>query len=466
MLKFLRLRLSNLKLSKKEILTLFIFVLLLFAGIIALTQEIDDVLPELNEEYYDDFSFDFGQEQEYEFPAWVKPARWFRSNAGGLALEELQSRFVALRSEYALVIDYLHHDELPEFLIDYFDDDYFAEIRILYKNGEQHRIQWIFRDENGTTRLNAVFTELKEPEEYEVINTEIPETEEINILDTSLEVEVTEEIVLLEEAVNITTEDNENETDETTEYYETAEYDIIITIRQNAGFIEIFDENTFLTAEYRFFEDGRINKTEYVYNQNYLISSVFLHKRNTDNEYKISYTDYYRYNRSSSLRFIERVFYSDTQIEPSRISFPGRIRETVNERFLIGERFNPYPDFFGDIFAHINSKIIFETDERGRIITQTFYDDNDEVIWIIRNSWLDDRIISTSKTEGDIELLAEFEYNSYGDRILERNSRNGMIERIVRTNDNIDIEELFFNNVVVLRAVWEDGRKISETRIR
>jgi len=40
------------------------------------------------------------------------------------------------------------------------------------------------------------------------------------------------------------------------------------------------------------------------------------------------------------------------------------------------------------------------------------------------------------------------------------------LERLVMTEDNKDIEQLYLNNVVILQAVWEDGRKISETRMR
>jgi hypothetical protein len=68
------------------------------------------------------------------------------------------------------------------------------------------------------------------------------------------------------------------------------------------------------------------------------------------------------------------------------------------------------------------------------------------------------------KTQNDTVLLAEFAYDSSGDRILERNFRNGILERLVRTEGKVDIEELYLNNVVVLITVWEDGVRISETR--
>jgi len=50
--------------------------------------------------------------------------------------------------------------------------------------------------------------------------------------------------------------------------------------------------------------------------------------------------------------------------------------------------------------------------------------------------------------------------------ISEKNLKNGVLERVVLIDGETEIEELYMNNAVVLRAVWEDGRKISETRVR
>jgi hypothetical protein len=61
--------------------------------------------------------------------------------------------------------------------------------------------------------------------------------------------------------------------------------------------------------------------------------------------------------------------------------------------------------------------------------------------------------------------VSEYEYDSNSNVILERNFRNGVLERVVRTEGNREIEELYLNNFIVLRAVYEDGRKISETRV-
>jgi antitoxin component YwqK of YwqJK toxin-antitoxin module len=126
---------------------------------------------------------------------------------------------------------------------------------------------------------------------------------------------------------------------------------------------------------------------------------------------------------------------------------------------------NAYPEFFGEISVQKDEKIVYVTDEKGSILSQTLYDEKDNIIWVITNKWSNDRIVSTSKKEGDTESSAEFDYDSDGNRITERNFKNGILERVVYTEGNTDIEELYFNNMIILRAVWENGRKISETRV-
>ena len=443
----------------KKIVPLVVIVFFLFAAIIGLTDEPKTSSPELKEaETSSDFPF--SSEFERKMPEWGSPAHWFRSNAGGLTIEEVPSRLTALRNEYALAIGFPHQDELPEYLLSYYDEEeHNIETRTLYKNGEQIRTQWLFRDKNGTTRLNAVFLEPEKPNVQEEIKQEEIKSDEIT------EEEIIEEETLAEEELGI-----DKEEEEIVEIAVSEKESKIVKEKHKTGFIEIFDKNMFLTREYRFFENGDVNKTDYVFSGGILISSKVSLSEDGGKEYKETYTDFYRYNRSSSLRAVERKFSRDGKISlsdaPLLITFPRRIGDAAKNGTFISERHNSYPDFFGDVPVHADSKIVFETDERSRVLSQTLYDEKADVVWVIRNTWQNNRIISTTKTEGGTVLLAEYSYNSKGDRILERNLRNGVLERVVRMEGKNDIEELYFNNVLVLRAVWEDGRKISETRVK
>jgi YD repeat-containing protein len=149
-----------------------------------------------------------------------------------------------------------------------------------------------------------------------------------------------------------------------------------------------------------------------------------------------------------------------------RIAFPPVVPGSSREPEFQNPGLAFSSDFFGDLIAEQPERIIYTTDSRGRVLTETRFDENGELIGELRNTWTGDRLDSVLWKSGDDERLTEYEYDSSGNRILERNLNRGILERIVRTTGNRDIEELYMNGRVVLRAVWEDGRKISEERVR
>jgi hypothetical protein len=472
-------------------------IMLLSMGIIALTQEspfqVNDFTVS-NEEGESGQDFSSAYELERKIPGWVKPARWFRSNSGGMPLEEMQSKLAAMRGQYALVIDFKNSYDLPEHLLPYYDERYFIEARTLYKGGNENRTQWIFRDENYGVRLIAVLFEASAAAQEAAQETAqnaaqnaAQDTDDEKIEDVPVEENTAGETAVIQnvEAVNIEIagdiEDSETET----------KVPPVIWNGPASGFIEIYDEKYHITAEYRYTDKGERSKIEYFYNNDIKTSARTMLWDDKEGDYIQTHTDYYRYNRSAFLRAVERVFMRDQQITSSdnvvtsnevadnvvkdnvvknnvvKVSFPHNILAAAKNDSFMGEKFNSYPDFFDDLFVLKNSKLIFTTDERGRVLDQTLISDDEEkkVIWKIENTWSGDRIVKITKTEGKTVLLTEYVYNKDGDRVLERNIKNGILERVVRSEGKTDIEELYLNNKVVLQAVWEDGRKISESRV-
>jgi len=442
-----------------------VFILLLFIGIIALTQEspqADNLSPRetaenenrRNTEDASELRHDAGLSDDIEYPQWLKPARWFRSNAGGMALEEIPSRLAAIRNQYALVIDYADYEELPEYLVQYYNDDFYIETRSIYKDRIEVRQQWIFRDSGGMTRLIAVFT--GDSGNENIVN-------EAGITGTNSGETVSGDGQSESEPPDSLAVENEEE------FFDSQSGSIINYL---SGFIEIFNKDGFITSEIKLFDDGNRSKTDYTYKDGIKLSAAASEWTETENggSYSITHIDNFRYNRSMFLRAVERIFHRDTSITKSgdfvRIAFPGNILDAARNDNFINEKLNPLPEFFGYIIAEEDYKMIFTTDDRGRILSQTLTDKNDDVIWIIINTWQDDRIARVIKKEDDVELAAEYEYDSGGNRTVERNIRNGELERLVRTVDGKDIEELFINNIIVMTAVWDNGRKISETRIK
>ena len=455
-----------------------LLLLLLLAGTLAITQESSaDEIEDTEDEDLLQMEYDPTAEQLPEIPSrplpeWAHPVRWFRSNAGGMTLEEIPSRLAALRNEYALSIDFADPAELPEILLSHYLEQYYIEVRILYENGTESRRQWIFRDENGNNRLVAVINEIQadedaaaadavESEDYsdELLISEIDEDNPDAILVSEEDEDNTVDVLISEE-----NEDNEAEDNQT-----------VISLNEDrephrsiSGFIEVYNEKNLLTLDRLFYEDGEERDTEYFYRSDTLVRAETIARTFEDgNETAVKlYTDTYRYNRSNSMRSLERIYHENLDNEAVRLSFPNRVLDAAAEKNFINDQLYLGPEFFGSFSVEAGQRTIMTTDDRGRVLTQSLLDEEDNVIWMIQNTWSGERVVSSVKTQGDDELRNEYEYSDGGDRIVERNYNNGILERQVLTVDGRETEELFIRGVVALRAIWEDGRKISEERIQ
>jgi hypothetical protein len=439
--------------KKRWFFLLLIFLFLFFAGVIALTRENgEDDNSETELTLDEDLENIFGDEEPEEEspPVWIP--RWFRSNSGGMTLEEIPSRLAALRNQYALVIDYLSPDEIDPFLNSFYSDGYTVEIRILFEHREEIRRQWLFRDEAGVTRLNAVFRHAEEPVEDEDAEIEA-EKNESEIADN-----VGGEVVLIEEPPD------EGAT-------EPAELPVP-ALREPArnaivGFIEVFNENSRIIEDYLFTDDDKEILTVYSYNENLLIKAVTQRKDPYgESKYIPMYTDNYRYNRSYSLRNVVRLYHEPSGMEPVRILFPGRVLDAAYDDNFISDKLSESSDFMGSFTVDEGYRMVYDTDSRGRILSQTMLDEEGETVWVIKNTWQGERIAAVLKIEGEEELLTEYDYDGNGDRIEQREIRNGVLERLVRGDGDRETEELYMNGVVVLRAYYKNGKKISEERVR
>ncbi|MDR2617812.1 MAG: hypothetical protein LBC62_02970 [Treponema sp.] len=339
---------------------------------------------------------------------------WYISNASGMTLEQIPSGFAALRNEYSLSVGSALVSEAPELLLPYWDPSFRIELRVLYEKGAEIRRQWIFRDEKGAARLNAsgsggIFGGA--PEENE----------------------------------------------------------------KQAGFIEVYNEGRYITEERQFPGDGTELVFRFSYTGRTLIKAEsWILEAASDAEPRGAglvpvTTDYYRYTRSNSLRAIERWYHSEAEASEGnkvKVLFPS-----ISPGFSKNVEFvNPGAvysnDFFRDIVLPTGIHVTYVTDSRGRVQSEIRKDSEGTVLAEIRNTWSGDRLESVQWESADGEGVTEFEYDDQGNRIMERNFRSGVLERTVRSRGNRDIEELYINGEAVLRAVWEEGRKISETRIR
>ncbi|GHU07331.1 hypothetical protein FACS1894151_01480 [Spirochaetia bacterium] len=340
--------------------------------------------------------------------------QWYISNAAGMALEAGFSRLV-LRSEYALAVEDILLVEIPSELQVYYVPDFKVELRTLYRNSEAIRNQWIFRDMQNRTRLTAA---------RELLQEQVPE----------------------------------ESADAPDESADTAESFVF--------FIERYDEEGILTEERRI-DDGIETIQRYFYNRQMLIRCETSVAENgiTENVY----TDYYRYSRSYSLRSVDRIFsgaQAAAAAAPVTLRFPRLMLGQSGFENFVTPAMSYGTEFMNDIVIAQGYRVSYTVDNSGRIVTETRRDDEGTIIGELQNTWSADRLLASRWTAGEDERLTEYEYNERGDRIAERNYNKGILERLVYKNGDEEVEELYLNGRAVLRAVWKDGRKISEQRLR
>ncbi|MDR2746256.1 MAG: hypothetical protein LBB77_02315 [Treponema sp.] len=386
------------------------------------------------------------------FPSlsWGQKSEWYISNAGGMALERAASRFAAMRSPYCLLVEEGSSLDMPDLLRPYYQARWLVELRVLYKDGEEARRQWLFRD-GSLNRLAAVFTRSGgDAGEGEISEEEAGEKEAA-------------------EEKSGERETAEGETDGGEADGEAGEK------KPPLGFIEIFGENGLIAMERQFLEDGELI-IDYVYrnagNRDVLISAGTRRIPPGGGTAEDLYTDYYRYTRNYSLRLIERVFPKPREdgsgegVPIAMLRFPRRSLDSEKETGFV----SPVPvygsQFLEDVEAESLHRIVYATDERGRILSETREDEEGNIVGELRNAWSGDRLSRIVWNADGEERITEYVYNQDGDRIEERNYRDGVLERLVRVQGDREDEELYMNGELILRTRWEGGRKVYEEQVR
>ncbi|GHV91975.1 hypothetical protein AGMMS50268_24780 [Spirochaetia bacterium] len=410
---------------------------------------------------------------------------WYLSNAAGMALEAKASRFAALRNKYSLSVGRASAAEPPDLLRKYYKPSWIIEVHTLFENGKESRRQWIFRDEKGVARLVAVIDPPSKEDDPELAENGEP-----------------------------------SPGDKTAQSAPSGKAPI--------GFIELYDEKSLITAEHQFFEEGDELIIDYSYNKGILIrAETWLRTKSpaelpaegdppaeggplaenglsteppseaglpqeagfpletglpeevldegpapvpeAEEALRHINTDYYRYSRAASLRAVERVYHerlAEDEGRLVRLKFPHRILDLTGQENFVNPAVAYGSNFLEDLFIKGSYKVIYTTNERGRILSETHEDDGGNLIGELVNVWAGDRLSSVTWKTKEEERRIEYDYNREGDRIEERNYLKGILERVVRRENEREVEELYMNGVVILRAIWEDGRKISEERIR
>ena len=102
----------------------------------------------------------------------------------------------------------------------------------------------------------------------------------------------------------------------------------------------------------------------------------------------------------------------------------------------------------------------------GLTILQAFRKNDLPIEKIISNEAPENTDIIISSTDNEVIKVTEYEYDETGNMTVQRDIVNGILERMVIYDGQNETEELYMNGKLILRAYWENGRKIREERIR
>jgi len=361
----------------------------------------------------------------------TEPIKWYRSNASGLAIELIPSRLAALRNEYCLSVEVINPRRLPGVIprniVSYYEAGYRVELRMLYENGKEIRRQWVFRDGKGLGRLAASGS----PDFFS------PVVQRVNA------------------------DENEEEV---------------------KGFIEIRNSAGFVTRELQFDEDLSEWEFRYIYRDSFLIRAETwlkgppLPQPVQEADLSIApagrkgpvlerlFTDYYRYTRSGSLRAIDRTIHEGAG-ERTRIGFPA-LSPRITPREELATQAGIFTTMYFLGAGNLEGLTISHNlDNRGRVLSEISKDKDGKIVSELRNSWSGNRLLIAEWKSGDDERRFEFEYDKDGKPLVERNFRKGVLERMITTEGDNEIEEIYMNGVLILRAYWESGLKVSEERV-
>ena len=405
--------------------------------------------------------------------------RWYRSNSSGIALEFIPSRLAALRNEYCISVERPDPNRIPGVIIYYYYDAFTVELRILYENRKEVRRQWVFRDSSGLARLSSsgspgFFAGVNAGEEesingfIEIRNREGFITRELHFDEDRAEWEF---VYSYRDGILISAETWYKEPplpppimDETEESEESEEEIAEAAEAEESEHVEAVITDAIAAAEETESAGEGISEGDLA------SSGGIAGKSSGTAEYLepvfvLICTDYYRYSRPGSLRAIERIINREAG-DITRIPFPriGPGGPQVGE--ILVPRIAYVPEFLIGVYSSAGERVDYTIDGRGRVLTEVWKDEDSRVIGEIINSWDGDRLASILWESREQVLLVEYEYDGEGNRIVERNFRQGVLERSVANRGGLDIEEIYVNGRLMLRAVWEKGLKISEERIQ
>jgi hypothetical protein len=418
---------------------------------------------------------------------------WYISNPAGMALERAMP-LRALREKNALAVRYVPPEEVPREIRKYYSAPWRISCSVLYEDGKRVKTQWVFRDQTQTALFVAAISDngagfiewyndqglLVEEQRLDADGSGyfISYSYRDNIL-LKAEGHLVEAVPQKEDDEAEALPEDIGELDELVPGIGAVEdLEELMPGIELSGDADGEDRAPLIESDMtetlaRELLDGKpvkapvetmVSASEMARNPEGPAAIPEFFVAITGREGGAVWTDSYRYTRSKSLRSIERTFHNQDRL-PQLLHFPRFIPGGETDITFVDIPVQSSSIFLSDVTASTPPKIDYTFDNKRRIVTETFRGEDDAVIGELKNIWQNDHLTSVTWTEPGDERRVDYEYDDSGERIRENNYRNGLLERSLVRDGEREIETLYKDNKAVLRAVWVDGRKISEERL-
>jgi hypothetical protein len=441
-------------------------------------------------------------------------AVWYISNPAGMAVSPSPSRLAALRNKNCLALAIVEADSLPPALAPYYKPSLKIDFRMLFESGKLIREQWVFRDEKARGLVIAAavveqdstpsiaFIErynengfIEEERLFDDKETHIKYFYKERIL-TRTETRIWEKIEKpIEDSESAETPELEDET-----VYESAEVQPPESeddpdsepAEEREPEYEIV-ETTVYTDHYRYSMSDSLRIVERVFQKGgpevgrYRVAFPAIGlRRETDSGFvkpasthssafladdtSVSNALYTTDARGRVLSEIYRDGNRGVLVETKNTWVNGRI-SVVEQRFFE----SPKDENEASEDTEEPSEDAEEPSEDAEEASEDAEEASEDTKEPPEDAKEPPKAAEEEAPEaiqyelrGELieERRIEYEYNSAGDRILEKNYNNGTLERTVKTNGNQEIEEIYMDGKIVLRVLWEGNRKMKEERIR
>jgi hypothetical protein len=404
----------------------------------------------------------------------VNDVEWYISNPAGMALERVMP-LRALREKNALAVREVKPEDVPREIRKYYSEPWRITCSILYEDGKRIKTQWVFRDQMQIALFVAAisdngsgFIEWYDDQGFLVEEQRLDADGSGYFISYSYK----DHTLLKAVAHFVEAVSQEASGEETTALSELVEELV-------PGIIIPSEEDELSLIETDMTETPIIdNLSDIVNTPETAAPSAAEMVRNPDGPATIPetfvaitgrergpvWTDFYRYTRSKGLRSIERVFHSPGT-QPELIHFPRFVEGGHTDVNFVDVPAPRVSIFLSDMMNIESSKIDYTFDNKRRVITETHRGEDGAVIGELKNTWENDHLVSVNWTSPGGERRVAYIYDETGEFTREEDYNNGVMERSVTRDGEREIETLYRDNKEILRAVWLDGRKVSEERV-